>query len=243
MMFLYILVIFILSLLLLLIILTEKSITVVTAYYPLQKNKHGEAKYLEWIKLFFKNVSCPVICFCPQERFYILSQMAGSNVQLIIRDFNSYKMMSDEQMKIWNTFYEKDPEKDIHSPELYAVWGAKQEIVNEAIKIRKADIYIWCDIGAFRTERYGSFKNTYKYVFSEKITCLEIQNTIGGGILAGDKAAWNNFSELYLKELELRPDGKDQNIYRKILNVTNSNIIKAPESHNDPWFYLLDIFS
>ena len=235
----------ILILLLILVFLTNKkpSTTVVTAYYPVKKNKHGEAKYNTWMKLFFKNVTCPVICFCPKDRKDALLAMAGPNVNLVVREFNSFDMMSDKQMKIWNEFYKKDPEKEIHSPELYAVWAAKQEFVLTAMKKSYSDIYVWCDIGAFRTDHQGSFSNTYKYIVPNKITCLDIENTIGGGILAGDKEAWNTFSNNYLQELKSRPDGKDQNIFRKIINHTNAVIIKPTDKYGDPWFYLTYIFS
>lgn len=233
----------ILLLVLLILNIRQSSLTVVTAYYPIKKNKHGEAKYNEWMKLFFKNVTCQVICFCPPEKQAAILAIAGSNVKLVIRDFKSFSMMSDKQMNVWNEFYEKDPERDKHSPELYAVWAAKQEFVREAMKIQDSDIYVWCDIGAFRTDRPGSFKNTYKYIVPNKIICLEISNTIGGGILAGDKDAWYNFSERYLTELNIRPHGKDQIIFRRILNEENAVIIKPSDKYGDPWFYLTYIFS
>ena len=243
---LYILVGIITILLVLLILLKSikrSPLTVVTAYYPVKKNTHGDAKYKEWMKLFFKNVTCNVICFCPPEKKEDIASMARSNVKLVARDSKSFSMMSDKQMAVWNKFYEIDPERETHSPELYSVWASKWEFVTEAIKMNDSDIYVWCDIGAFRTDRPGSFKNTYKYVVPNKITCLEIADTIGGGILAGDKDAWYGFSERYLKQLNKEPDGKEQNIYKKIINENNAVIIKPTDEYGDPWFYLTYIFA
>jgi hypothetical protein len=45
-----------------------------------------------------------------------------------------------------------DPEKVIHSPELYAVWAQKAFFVERAISINPftTEFFFWCDIGAFR---------------------------------------------------------------------------------------------
>lgn len=219
---------------------------VVTAYYPLHKNKHGHQKYVQWIRYFFEGVSCDIICFCPSNIHSELVELAGENskVKFVIREFDSFDMMSPAQMEIWRKCHEMDDHKDIHSPELYAVWAAKQEFVRTAIEMESADIYVWCDIGAFREKRPCDFKNTYKYVKPGKITSLAIIDLIGGGILAGDAVAWRNFSTLYLRELNANPHRMDQVIYRRILNDSNANIISAPSTEKrDHWFYLLYIFT
>lgn len=218
-------------------------ILIVTAYYPVRTKRHTKENYIELIKLFFKNVSCPVVCFCPKSMHKLFSEISGPNVKLIIREFTSFQMMSKQQMIVWNDFYKKDPEKNRHSPDLYAVWGAKQEFVREAIKIQKSEIYVWCDIGAIRKEGHASFLNTSRFVVPNKITCLDIENIIGGGVLAGDKDAWALFSNNYLKELKQNPHGNDQIIYKRIVNEDNSIIIKPTTEYGDPWFYLIYLFS
>jgi hypothetical protein len=165
------------------------------------------------------------------------------NVTLVIRDFYSFQMMSNNQMAKWHEWHKTDPEFRIHSPELYAVWAAKQEFVLEAMKLVTYPIYIWCDIGCFRFRRPGGFQNTYKYILPGKITCLDIANIIGAGVLAGDIDAWTNFSKIYLDELAKNIHGKEQDIYKRILNSENSNIIQPNDRYGDPWFYLTYIFS
>jgi hypothetical protein len=222
------------------------DVCVVTAYYPLHKNKHGHQKYKNWIKYFFEGVTCDIICFCPAEIHDELLELAGQNsrVKFVVREFDSFDMMSASQMDVWRTFHLSDPEKDVHSPELYAVWAAKQEFVREAIKMNSADIYVWCDIGCFRESRMCDFKHTYKYVQPGKITGLSISNMIGGGVLAGDKDAWELFARLYLDELKSNPHGKDQIIFKRVLNDTNAVIITpSKDETRDPWFYLTYIFN
>jgi hypothetical protein len=227
----------------------EKKRIVVTAYYPLKKCKHSMTIYFEWINLFFKSVSCEVICFCAPQVEFLLKKLALDNVKFVSRDFKSFDMMSPEQMNIWNKFYEIDEEKQFHSPELYAVWAAKQEFVREAKKIVDSDIYIWCDIGCFRHQRNCSFKFVENYIMPGKITCLKVpipsysNYTIGGGVLAGDKEAWDNFSKLYIEELSKNPHGKDQVIYKRILNNSNAYIINGTYTNGDIWFHLTILFS
>jgi hypothetical protein len=222
---------------------------VVTSYYPLSKSKHSLSEYRQWYTNFFQCVTADVVCFCPQSMYDEFTRLAKPNHTIIIREFDSFEMMSPEYMTIWNQWHLVDPERHVHSPELYAIWAAKQEFVLNAMNIKDASIYVWCDIGCFRHIRDGSFKDTYKYVQPGKITGLHIPyyNFIGGGVLAGDKGAWNMFSTLYKEELKRSPHGKDQIIFRRILNETNSNIINIDNVFmsigDNAWFYLTLLFS
>ena len=216
---------------------------VVTAYYPLSKCKHSPEKYMEWIHKFFECVTCPVVCFCPPELEARFQTLNKGNVRIVPREFTSFKMMSPEWMEKWRTWYLVDPERAYHSPELYAVWAAKQEFVREAIPMVDSTHYVWCDIGCFRTERNGSFRKAPRYCVGDKLTCLHVSNTIGGGVLAGTPKAWALFSETYIKSLTESVNGKDQTVYNRILNATNATIIPANDSLGDKWFYLTYIFS
>jgi hypothetical protein len=221
------------------------SHVVVTAYYPIPTGKHTRDDYKSWYNIFFKCVTSPVICFCPSEMEQEFKSIAGSNVTIIVRDFYSFNMMSNTNMDRWKEWHKIDPEKHIHSPQLYAIWAAKQEFVREAMKISDYSIYTWCDIGCFRVPRNGSFEYTHKYIQPNKITCLYIPNYdfIGGGVLAGDKDAWNIFSKNFLEELNNNINGKDQIIYKRILNSSNAVIIHPNNLYGDFWFFLTYIFS
>jgi len=214
----------------------------VTAYYPLPGAKHSPHKYKEWFTNFFSCVTCPVVCFCPPSMVEEFTSLKGDNVTLIVREFNSWSMMSLQQMDIWKQFHAIDPEKGYHCPDLYAIWAAKQEFVLEAMKITDGDLFTWCDIGCFRTRRQGGFDYVEKYYKPKKLTCLSICQMIGGGVLMGDRDAWVMFSALYLEELAKNPHGKDQVIYRRILNPSNAVILNPVHTYGDEWFYLTYIF-
>ena len=219
------------------------DVLLISAYYPVKTGKHTISNYMEWISNFFECVTCSVYFFCSSKMYHTLKNMAKSNVHFIQRDFESFDMMKEPWKTRWENFHKVDHEANIHSPELYAIWSAKQEFVREVIRIQESKCYVWCDAGCFRFKRDGSFKNTLCFVQPEKITCLNINNTIGAGVLAGDKHAWKTFSYNYLRELEKNFNGKDQVIYAKIVNKTNSIIITPSKKYGDPWFYLTYIFS
>ena len=216
---------------------------IVTAYYPVRTGKHTAETYREWYTNFFNCVTATVICFCGNEMIDEFRGLAKDNVRFIVRDFYSFQMTSDGQMKKWYDWHLSDPEAFRHSPELYAVWAAKQEFVLEAMKLTDFPIYVWCDIGCFRTVRPGGFQNTSLYIKPGKITCLHIASIIGAGVLAGDKDAWFTFSKNYLNELEANLHGKEQDIYRRIVNNDNAVVIIPNDDYGDPWFYLTYIFS
>ncbi len=224
----------------------EKSLTIVTAFYPVKTNKHTPEEYYKWIKNFFQAITnYHIVCYCAPEIESKIKSFANNNTTIVARPFNSFKIMSEKQMNIWNNLYMSDPEKHLHSPELYAIWAAKQEFVIETINnYQQTDLYMWCDIGIFRDYVNGCFKNVTKYIKPSKITCLKINNTIGGGVFLGDVNAWRNFSNLYLNSLEKEPMLKDQDIYFKILNDSNAYILEPiTNDSRDPWFSLLYYFS
>lgn len=145
----------------------------VTAYYPVKTNKHSVEEYHVMIDIFFECVTCPVIFFCSSKTYEYLRTQAKNNVQFVQREFDSFVMMSEPWKSRWETWYHNDPEKNLHSPELYAIWAAKQEFVREAIKLVKTDIYVWCDAGCFRNKRPGSFVYTANYISPGKNYMLE----------------------------------------------------------------------
>jgi len=231
----------------------EKKVTVVTAYYPVKTGKHTREDYTKWMTNFFNNVTCDVVVFCATEVEQEIRGLAKKNVDVQVRPFDSWDMMSPKRMNVWRKLHDTNVEKGSHSPELYAVWAAKQEFVREGMGLkghRDSEIYVWCDIGCLRSPAMpGSFKRTGDYVEPGKITCLHVAGTIGGGVLAGDKDAWEEFSNSYLEHLDTNPNLKNQNMYKIILNGDNAKIIQpgnftlSDGSAGDPWFYLVKLFS
>ena len=202
--------------------------TVVTAFYPLQKSKHAIEQYNEWINHFCK-FNCNLVVYTNDEYAALINKSRNPvNTKIFVKSFDSYVMTTPEMMAMWNRHHAFDPEANIHSPELYAVWAIKQESVMLAIQDNPFNsiYFVWCDIGIQRNasheELYSTFPSNLKQLCdSGRITILEIDNipdsyysnwinkqpiqyplpnkAIAAGCMAGDISAWKNFSEEYVK--------------------------------------------
>jgi hypothetical protein len=96
-------------------------ITVVTAFYQV-RSKHSINEYQEWIKNFCK-IPCNLVIYTDEqsENFIRLARKDHENTVVIVKDLYSYNMTTETMMDFWRKMYEIDPEKHIHSPELYGL--------------------------------------------------------------------------------------------------------------------------
>ena len=124
--------------------------TLVTAYYPI-KSKRPESIYLEWAKTFM-TLEASIVLFTAPDYVETFKSMRGIKpIHIISRKFEELDMWKNYSV-IWKLHHYMDSEKDIHSPELYAIWAQKSSFVNETIDLNpfKTEYFFWCDIGAFR---------------------------------------------------------------------------------------------
>jgi len=231
------------------------DITVVTAYYPLKKSKYNIGKYRAWIQNFCK-IPCTGVIYTTEVyalEIYQWRREYLNKTQVIVRPFDAFGMTCASMMALWDKQGELDPEKENHSPELYAVWALKQELVRAAVAANKfqSKWFIWCDIGIQRYARlerfYRGFPDTAtveKLCEAGRLSFLEIEPipesfvndwkegkpmmhpmpnmALGGGCIAGDAAAWEEFGDAYkgmLQEFVKRGwfCGNDRDVYFAIL--------------------------
>lgn len=160
----------------------QNTTTIVTAFFFFAKSKHSLDDYKQWLENFFRYTENPMVIFTSKEMLPLVNNlrtayskgMCQSNkncyATMIITDFNSpweippIKSIKDALMTQLNL----DPEKEIHSPDLYAVWNAKAwmlQYVTEQNPFRSR-YFLWIDAGAFRTEnyRFGRWPNQERAV-------------------------------------------------------------------------------
>jgi hypothetical protein len=230
----------------------SSTTTIVTAFYPLEKSKHSVQKYIEWARNFCQIPRHMVIfttaSFVPL--FADLRSRFTDITRIVIKEFDSYALTAPTQMEMWHRQWLKDPEARIHSPELYAVWAIKQECVSIVATEMPFghDWYVWCDIGIQRDPSMQSYYMTFpdavpRLCIPGHIHFLEVERipdqvvacygqspipypspsvTLGGGCIAGDRAAWTAFSGAYLEMIDRFNErgwfaGKDQTIYFAML--------------------------
>lgn len=207
--------------------------TIVTMFYPLENSKYNIGKYRAWIQNFCK-IPSAIVIFTTEEcalELYQLRKEYLEITQICIRPFDSFAMTCPSMIDFWHAQLKMDPEKDIHNPDLYAIWAMKQECVRVVIHSNKfrSKWFVWCDIGI---QRYSSLENYYLSFPSDverlcvpgRIALLEINKipdsyvlnwvedkpmeypipsaSLGGGCIAGDAVAWKDFGEAYKDTLK-----------------------------------------
>lgn len=245
--------------------------TVVSAYYPI-KSKSSIQSYIRWILEFWPKVHCPLVFYTdPQIVSYIESMFQGRETTKVVGvPFQELRAFTKLSGKTWFTTHCIDPEKEIHSPELYAIWYEKKEFVLRTMEMNPfgSDHFIWCDAGICRYPEWIPYLHHFPrrdLIPSDKMLLLRIhpfegvagddipgmfdsQNTVGGGILAGDRKAWITWSKAYdvmLMKYYLagRFIGKDQNIMASMIlkEPDIAVLVDPPTSMNviQRWFYLL----
>ena len=201
--------------------------TLVSAFYPL-KSKYDINHYKAWIQNFCKIPKAMVIFTTEACALEMYQWRKGflDITQIIVRPFDSFAMTCPSMMDLWMDQWFIDPEKNVHSPELYAVWAMKQELVRIVLNANKFQSrwFVWCDIGI---QRYSGLQEFYMDFPSEvprlcepsRMTFLEVETipdsyvndwrekkemvypvpqvTLGAGCIVGDAEAWIEFGEAY----------------------------------------------
>jgi glycosyltransferase involved in cell wall biosynthesis len=222
---------------------TAPPVCVVTAFYPLPRAKHSRESYRAWIELFCRTIQANLIVFTNATYAPLFKELRNEHNTIVYeRPFNFFKMTSPHYMEFWNKQYARDPEKHIHSPELYATWALKQEWVNAAIDLNPfmSSWFVWCDVGILRIPKdapyYTTFPNAVprlcergrmaflavKPLPTPSATAPIPETTLGGGCIAGDAAAWRDFGTAYERMLSTFDDrgwfaGKDQRVFYAML--------------------------
>jgi hypothetical protein len=124
--------------------------TLVTAYYQI-KSKFSASRYMEWGATFLK-VEAPIVLFTEEDLVPHIKTMRGNlPIQIYTIPFvelDTWRLYKDK----WIEHHSIDPEKNIHTPELYSIWAQKPFFVESAIKHNpfNTEYFFWCDFGAFR---------------------------------------------------------------------------------------------
>ena len=131
-------------------------VTVVSAYYPM-KSKHSKEKYMTWIRRFLESIDCHLIFFTDESMVDFINQSRstfGEKTHIVLLPREEWVANTRFPPGFWEKQWRKDPEKDIHSPELYQVWYEKKEFVRKAIELNpfNSTDFVWCDAGILRYE-------------------------------------------------------------------------------------------
>lgn len=229
--------------------------TVVSQYFPLEVSKHSKTEYNKWLRTMLLSVSSSPLIFYTDSNTAKLVYRIRSNTSLfkttcIIYE-NIWSMLSkvERQRGVNYSFsykrnqFDLDPEKSIHTPELYAIWNLKSFMMKETIKTNpySSSFFIYTDAGAWRYGVQPGWPSTeLVYELSKKLnnhilfgqtdeTCQgyhKCSSLIQGTFFAGSAQAMLNFERdfwrLHDQLLEQNQFvGKDQNLMRSIAFKTD----------------------
>ena len=136
------------------------KVMLVSAFYPLSKSKHSDEEYSAWMSKYLSKVSTHIYFFAPPELESVIRRLRG-DLPLTLN--TSYASPYDipplvGMQEIYESMHAFDPERNIHSPELYAVWTSKTFFLDEGLRNmeksgRKYDYAFWNDAGSFRDDQ------------------------------------------------------------------------------------------
>jgi hypothetical protein len=246
------------------------SCTLVTAFYPI-RSKFPKDVYIQWAHNFLQ-LSCPIVLFTTVEMEPLFRQMRGDRpIHIIVATFDDLYMWKLYKRE-WIAHHLKDPEKDLHTPELYAVWAQKPIFVEQAIhaNVFHTEFFYWCDIGAFRVPVRDIVRRTFptcafppnKVLFtsvedlspaSEQYNLDGLKHTIVGGLWGGCASACLRWRYAY-EAMLIRYfgmgifAGKDQTVMLSAY-LENSSLgeIVRPKTRKEPgyddWFFAQRLLS
>lgn len=106
---------------------------------------------MNWAATFLQ-IKTPIVLFTDRVMENIFRQMRGNlPIHIVTLPFHELETWKLYESK-WKEQHQMDPERHIHTPELYTIWAEKAFFVEKAISFNpfQTDFFFWCDIGAFR---------------------------------------------------------------------------------------------
>lgn len=244
----------------------ENPATVVSAYYQLRTKKWTNNQYKVWIEQFLSLPTFLIFFTSKELEPWILKcrEKYNSKTFIIVLPEEEWTSTTKFPTGFWESQHEIDPEKNLHSPELYKVWYEKKEFVKRAIKLNpwNHNDFVWTDAGICREPQLIPFlqdfpvadripidrilmNNTSPFTRRDESSLIRGKERIGAGIFAASVPVWNWFIQEYDIVLEKYIQqnifcGKEQDIVSSLvlLNKDKVSLLDVKPITINKWFYL-----
>lgn len=128
--------------------------TVVSAYYEM-KSKYPATEYRTWIRNFLEHFPCHLVFFTEESLVPFIQECRAAHTdktRIIVLPRAEWKANTAFPPTFWEQQAALDPERAIHSTDLYKVWYEKKEFVRRAIELNPFGHtdFVWTDAGVFR---------------------------------------------------------------------------------------------
>ena len=255
--------------------------TVVSMYFKLSASKHSISQYNSWIANMLKSIQAPLVMYTDSKSieflqanrnsshytttYFIYDDIWGVMRELELRRNMSYLVPYQKEQ------HDKDAERRIHNPSLYACWNLKTYILAKASEMNEynSEFFIYTDAGAWREKAFTDwpheeFVRNVSQRLNDRMLVGQImmkqdrfsigQDNIEGGFLAGSNKAVAMFQRAFydLHDQWLLAGlfiGKDQTLMNMLTFVTNKKSIvrlnawSAAEGCSDYWFFYQHFFA
>jgi hypothetical protein len=251
--------------------------TIISMFFRLNISKHSNRKYKKWMRNILLSVNSPMAIYTDYKSKDFI-ELHRSNRPTILYLYESiWQLMRELEIKrnkpeffyIKKYVYsqiDKDPEKSMHNPNLYAIWNLKAFIADRISRDNPfgSKFFIYSDMGAWRDGLIPKWPNkTFARLVShnlgDKIMFSQINkfktfspylNIIEGGFFAGNRQALRNFEQHFYNLHDERLNmnyfiGKDQIImnimafqtHRRLIARLNCYEFICNKIYNDSWFF------
>jgi hypothetical protein len=205
-------------------------VTVVSMYFSLDKSKHSQSEYDLWIQNFMKSVDTPLALFCDRNSLDKLQMYRGNKPVKFYVYESIWDLMRalevDRNMSYVDNYWNKqlglDPDKNLHNPNLYAIWNLKTHILKLIADGNpfRSECFIYTDAGAWRQRVFENWPDEnfiYRLVrfqqnrilfgqISDNLKETERNSIIEGGFFSGNKVAvdtlYKNYYTIHDKRLK-----------------------------------------
>ena len=203
----------------------NKPVTVVSAYYTVPSRASQET-YMSRLKLFLENIPCHLIFFTDEPMLEFIKECRKDyedSTIIIPLDRTLWNANIKYPEELWQQQHEINPEKDLHSPDLYKLWYEKTHFVLTAIDLNPfdSDDFIWMDAGIIREpEILPLIKENFPVgsrIPNDRMLLLNVKpfqqedenktnnvtgnflrkDRIAAGIIAGNKDIWHKWADIY----------------------------------------------
>lgn len=203
-----------------------KPATIVSAYYECQSRASLET-YKERLRLLL-TIPCHIVFFAEEPLIEFIKECRQNHKEkTAIIPLNRTEWVANIKYpeSMWQQQPDKDPEKELHSVDLYKLWYEKKEFVLTAIELNPFDHedFIWLDAGIIKDpEILPIIKDTFpissripidrmlllnvqpflqtdeqKYHNNTITGNFKLRDRIGAGVIAGSINSWHKWSEIY----------------------------------------------
>ena len=130
-------------------------VTVVGMFIVTPTRKHSLSDYEVWMASYFESVTAPLVLYVAGYSIDRFLELRG-NRPIIIHELqdvwdlpHAREMRTDYEGEQWRL----DPERNIHIPELYALWNAKAGLLDIVAEENPfcSRYFMYADVGMFRT--------------------------------------------------------------------------------------------